>query len=57
MRPKMSKIKEMTYDKIILNVRSKKIIKHRSPMSPRIPTLRSTDNAGNSVNLVSGIIR
>ena len=38
------------------NVIGKKNNQHRSPMKREIPTLGSTDNAGNEVNLVSGIL-
>ena len=53
---KMSNIKEMT--KHNFNVISKKYNQTSGSDADReIPTLGSTDNVGNSVNLVSGIIR
>ena len=54
----MSKMKEMTNDKIInFNIIGKKNTQTSvSDADREIQTLGSTDNAGNSVNFVSGII-
>ena len=56
MRRKMSKIKEMLNNN--LNVIGKKNNQTSDSDADReIPILGSTDKAGNSVNLASGIIR
>ena len=57
MRRKLSNMKEMT-DNNNFNVIGKKNNQTSvSDADREIPALGSTDNAGNSVNLVSGIIR
>ena len=54
----MSKMKEMTNNKYEFNVIGKKNNQtSASDADQEIPTLGTTDNAGNSVNLVSGISR